>query len=101
MLGFGILRQGRVYLRDLGFNDLRYGVASAGIRYLIKRGNYLVGIYLPAIPRSFRSLVISSSSMNIIELLLLLILLILYFLYLYAISLPWYIYSNSSNYSTF
>ena len=62
MLGFGVLRQGRVYSRNFRFNDLRYSVASAGIRYLTKRGNYLVGIYLLAIPSYFRSLVISSSS---------------------------------------
>ena len=85
MLGFDILRQGRVYLRDFGFNDLRYSVASVDIRYLVKRGNYLANIYLLTISRYFRSLVISFS-INIIELLLLSILLTLYFLYLYAIS---------------
>ena len=39
MLGFGALRQGRVYSRDFGFDDLRHSVASVGIRYLVKRGN--------------------------------------------------------------
>ena len=87
MLEFGILRQGRVYSRDFGFNDLRHSVASAGIRHLFERGNYLTDIYLLAISRYFRSLVISSY-MNIIELLLLPILLTLRFLYLYAISPP-------------
>ena len=86
MLGFGALRQGRAYSRDFVFDDLRHGVASAGIMYLVKRGNYLAGISLLVIPRYFRSLVISSSSMNIIELLLLLLLLTLRLLYLYAIS---------------
>ena len=46
MLGFGVLRQGRVYLRDFKSEDLRHGVASAGIRYLVKRSNYLSGIYI-------------------------------------------------------
>ena len=87
MLGFDILRQGRACSRDFRFDDLRYSVASAGIRHLTKRGNYLAGIYLLTIPRYFRSLVISSS-INIIELLLLLILLTPRFLYLYAISPP-------------
>ena len=67
--------------------DLRHSVASAGIRHLFERGNYLAGIYLLAIPRYFKSLVISSS-INVIELLLLLILLTLYFFHLYAISPP-------------
>ena len=71
-----------------GFDDLRHSVASVGIRYLVKRGNYLADIYLLTIPYHFRSLVISSPSINIIELLLLLILLTLRFLYLYAISSP-------------
>ena len=31
MLEFGTLRQGRVYSRDFRFNNLRHGVASAGI----------------------------------------------------------------------
>ena len=79
MLGFGVLRQGRVYLRDFGFDDLRHGVANVDIRYLVKRGNYLAGIYLLTISRYFRSLV-TSSSINIIVLLLLPILLILCFL---------------------
>ena len=74
MLGFGALRQGRACSRDFGFDDLRHGVASAGIRYLVKRDNYLVDIYLLAMPYYFRSLVISSF-INIIGLLLLLILL--------------------------
>ena len=88
MLGFGVLRQGRAYSRDFGFNDLRHGVASIGIRHLVKRSNYLADIYLLAIPRYSRSLVIisPSSSISIIELLLLLKLLTLRFLYLYAIS---------------
>ena len=81
------MRQGRAYSRDFGFDDLRHDVASAGIRYLVKRSNYLAGIYLLAIPHYFRSLVISSF-INIIELLLLLILLNPRFLYLYTISLP-------------
>ena len=51
MLGFGVLRQGRACLRDFGIDNLRHGVASAGIRHLIKRGNYLAGICLLAIPR--------------------------------------------------
>ena len=50
-LGFGALRQDRVYLRDFGFNNLRHSIASAGIRHLTKRDNYLVGIYLLTIPR--------------------------------------------------
>ena len=79
MLGFGALRQGRVYSRDIGFNDLRHGVASASIRYLVKRGNCLADIYLLVILYYFRSLVISSF-MNVIGLLLLPILLTLYFL---------------------
>ena len=87
MLGFGVLRQGRVYSRDFGYNDLRHSVASIDIRYLVRRGNYLAGKYLLSIPRYIRSLVISSF-INIIELLLLLILLTLRFLYLYAISPP-------------
>ena len=45
MLEFGVLRQGRAYSRDFGFDDLRHGVAGAGIRHLIKMGNYLAGIY--------------------------------------------------------
>ena len=87
MLGFGIIRQGRVYSRDFKFKDLRHGVTSVGIKNLVKRDNRLVDIYLLAIPRYFRTIVISSS-INRIELLLLLILLTLYFLYLYVISLP-------------
>ena len=51
MLGFGTLRQGRVCSRDFRFDNLRHSVASAGIRHLTKRGNYLAGIYLLAIPR--------------------------------------------------
>ena len=51
MLGFGALRQGRACSRNFGFDDLRYSVASVGIRYLFERGNYLAGIYLLAIPR--------------------------------------------------
>ena len=88
LLGFGALRQGRACSRDFRFDDLRHGVASAVIRHLTKRGNYLVGICLLAIPYYFRSLVISSSSMSVIELVLLPILLTLRFLYLYAISPP-------------
>ena len=80
MLGFGASRQGRACSRDLEFKDLRHGVASVGIRHLVKRGNYIADIYLLVIPRYFRSLVISSSSINIIELLLLSILLTLRFL---------------------
>ena len=90
MLGFGALRQDRVYSRDFGFDNLRHGVASAGIRHLVKRGNYLAGIYLLAISYYFRPFVISSSLILIIELLLLSILLTTRFLYLYTISLPWY-----------
>ena len=55
MLGFGALRQGRAYSRDFEFEDLRHSVASIGIRYLVKRGNYLAGIYLLAITRYFSS----------------------------------------------
>ena len=44
MLGFGTLRQGRVYSRDFRFGNLRYDVASVDIRYLVKRSNYLAGI---------------------------------------------------------
>ena len=91
MLGFGASRQGRACSRDFKFEDLRHSVVSAYIRYLVKRDNYLAGIYLLAISRYFRFLVISSSLINIIELLRLLILLTLRFLYLYAISSPWYI----------
>ena len=29
------MRQGRVYSRDFEFEDLRYGVASVSIRYLL------------------------------------------------------------------
>ena len=81
------MRQGRVYSRDSRFDNLRHSVASVGIRYLVKRGNYLADIYLLTIPRNFRFLVISSS-IDIIELLLLPILLTTRFLYLYAISPP-------------
>ena len=101
MLGFGILRQGRVYLRDFRFDNLRHGVASVGIRRLVKRGSYLADIYLLAISRYFRSLVISFSSINIIELLLLTIFLAPRFLYLCAIGPPVVYTLNSSNYSTF
>ena len=87
MLGFGALRQDRAYSRDFGFDNLRHSVASAGIRHLVKRGNYLADIYLLIISRYFRSLVISSS-INIIELLFLSILLTSRFSYLYAISPP-------------
>ena len=66
MLGFGVLRQDRACSRDFGFNDLRYDVAGVGIRYLVKRGNNLADIYLLAIARYFRFLVISSSSISII-----------------------------------
>ena len=90
MLGFGALRQGRAYSRDFGFDDLRHSVASVDIRHVVKRGNYLADIYLLAIPRYFRYLVISSFT-NVIELLLLLILITLRFLYLYTIGPPWYI----------
>ena len=87
MLGFGVLRQGKVYSRDFRFEDLRHSVASEGIRYLVKRVNYLTGIYLLTISRYFSSLVISSSK-NIIDLLQLFILLILRIFYLNAISPP-------------
>ena len=80
MLGFDVLRQGRAYSRNSGFDNLRHGVASAVIRHLVKRGNYLADIYLLAIPYYFRSLVISSSSINIIDLLLLILLLTLCFI---------------------
>ena len=79
MLGFGILRQSRVYLRNFKFDDLRHDVVSVGIRYFVNRSNYVVGIYLLAISRYFRSLVISSF-LFIIDLLLLLIILTLRFL---------------------
>ena len=79
------MRQDRVCSRDFEFEVLRHGVASAGIRYLVKRGNYIAGIYLLAIVYYFRSLVISSL-INKIELLVLIILLTLCFLQLYAIS---------------
>ena len=87
VLGFDVLRQGRAYLRDSRFKDLRHGVASAGIKYLVKRDNYLAGIYLLDIPYYFESLVISSY-IYIIELFLLSILSNLRYLYLYAISPP-------------
>ena len=67
--------------------DLRYNVASIYIKYSVKRGNYLAGIYLLAIHRNLRFLVISSFR-KIKELFLLSILLSLYFLYLYVISPP-------------
>ena len=51
MLVFGVLRQGRVYSRNFRFYNLRHGVASVDLRYLIKRGNYLAGIYLLTILR--------------------------------------------------
>ena len=51
------MRQGRVYLRDFRFNDLRDGGASVGIIYLVKRGHYLANIYLLAIFYYFRSIV--------------------------------------------
>ena len=51
MLGFVVLRQDRVYLRDSRFNNLRHGVASVCIRYLVKWDNYLVDIYLLVISR--------------------------------------------------
>ena len=72
------MRQGRVYSRDFGFNNLRHGVASANIRQLVKRANYLVGIYLLTETRYFRFLVIISST-NIMKLLQLLLILTLYF----------------------
>ena len=87
MLGFGVLRQDRVYSRDFEFEDLYHSVASVGIRYLVKRGNYLSVTYLLTIPRYFRFLLIISS-INIIEILLLSILLTSRFLYLYTISPP-------------
>ena len=64
-----------------------YGVASVGIRYLVKRGNYLVIIYLLAITRYFRSLVISSF-IKIIKMILFSILITLDFIYIYVISSP-------------
>ena len=96
MLGFGVLRQGRVYSRDFKFEDLRHDVASVSIRYLVKRGDYMAGIYLLAITRYSRFLVISSS-LNIIDLVLLTILLTLRFFFtLYYLSVDT-IYIISSN----
>ena len=69
------------------FQDLRHGVASVGIRYLVKRDNHLAEIYLLFIAYYFRSLV-NSSSINLIKLLLLIILFTPRFLYLYAIRSP-------------
>ena len=40
LLGFGLLRQGRACSRDFEFDNLRHSVASVGIRYLVKQGNY-------------------------------------------------------------
>ena len=69
MLGFDVLRQGRVCSRDSKFKDLRHGVASVDISYLIKRDNYLTNIYLLAITRYF-SFIVINCSINEIDLLL-------------------------------